>query len=602
MLRIYAAIVVVTATLAVGCVLLASAYVDRQSGKAAAQASAAITAAQIQADLRPSIATLFITAYAFLGSEEMAALSPEIREVVLYRVMEEFARDNVGIVPFPPVTVEMQDRDAFRLQSDVASVVLRVDRLVEDIGGDYMAPVVAERSRLEAALSTYIDTKSGISFRDTFVSLVELGERLDEASSVIAADLQASQAALDRATSIARWTMIIAFAALAVILLAAAFYTARVIQRAFAAGENERRELQAAKRNLESRNRQLRVLHNMTVEISDTLSMPYLIKLTLQETLSAMQASVVVLRLLKGNDLVVVGSLTEEGEELGDIPPKPLGEGPGSRVARRGRSARFASGAASILNASSPDVRHDGLESGIIVPLIIGARVVGTLACWSKERAAYTDEDERMLEMIASQVATAVAVADSMEVFERRALHDPLTRLPNRRHLAQEMTANLARWEQEGEPCVVGLVDIDHFKRLNDEYGHAVGDLTLQRIAMVMRQTIRETDRIYRYGGEEFVIVFRDTDLEGAESIAQRVLAAVAETPLAGENLERIDAVTVSIGLAALPEHGTDFLNLIDLADKALYRAKQSGRNRVIVWEEADTDADVAGTGLFRIA
>lgn len=132
----------------------------------------------------------------------------------------------------------------------------------------------------------------------------------------------------------------------------------------------------------------------------------------------------------------------------------------------------------------------------------------------------------------------------------------------------------------------VAMVDIDHFKQLNDDFGHKVGDVTLQKVAAVMRQSIRDTDRIYRYGGEEFVIIFRGAGEDKAVLLAERVLRAVAETPLTGDHLEPVGPVTISAALALMPENGTDIGDLITLADRAMYRAKQPGRNRIAVWDE----------------
>jgi diguanylate cyclase (GGDEF)-like protein len=355
-----------------------------------------------------------------------------------------------------------------------------------------------------------------------------------------------------------------------------------LIQRAFRTVEEEREELRTTTTTLQYRNDQLNALYNVFAEITDTLSMRYVIRATLRETLRVMHASFVTLRLLKGSQLVAAGTLSDVGDEP-LLDPVPLGEGPTGRVARRGRSMRIDSGAQDQLGPSAdPDKR---VESGVIVPLIVGARIVGTLSCWSLEPHAYQEQDERVLEMMASQVATAVIAADQQEALERRALSDPLTNLPNRRQLAEDMT-EFARWRGEGRSAVVAMMDIDQFKQLNDDFGHKVGDVTLQKVAAVMRQAIRDSDRIYRYGGEEFVIIWPGAGPNEAIVLAERVLRAVADTPLTGDHLEPVGPVTLSAGLAIMPEHGDDLTDLIVLADRAMYKAKESGRNRIEVWDE----------------
>jgi diguanylate cyclase (GGDEF)-like protein len=189
--------------------------------------------------------------------------------------------------------------------------------------------------------------------------------------------------------------------------------------------------------------------------------------------------------------------------------------------------------------------------------------------------------------MMASQVATAVIAADTTDLNDHRARHDPLTGLPNRVQLADDINRDLSGVLSQGRNAVVAMADIDHFKRFNDDFGHRVGDVTLQKVASVLRNAVREGDYVYRYGGEEFVLVFADVGPAEAVALADRVRAAVASTPLSGDSLEPVGPVTISIGLSALPEHGADFATLIELADNAMYSAKELGRNRVILWQEA---------------
>jgi diguanylate cyclase (GGDEF)-like protein len=433
-----------------------------------------------------------------------------------------------------------------------------------------------------------MDTKSADSFRMTFAGTVGLGARLGDAGEGFAYQLSLTEDALRSATGVARATMMGALMILTVTMAVATLYVSRIIHGAFVSGEAERVELRQTSASLKYRNDQLNALYNVFAEITDTLSMRYVISATLRETLRVMNATMVTLRLVRGSQLVVAGNLTADGREIPNMPPVPLGEGPTGRVARRGRSMRIDSDAQSLIGPSmDPDDPNSGVNSGIIVPLIVGARIVGTLACWSEKENAFVEEDERVLEMMASQVATAVLAADTTETSEQRALQDPLTALPNRRQLNEDIGGVLATWGENKRRAVVAMVDIDHFKRLNDDFGHRVGDVTLQKVASVMRLSIRDADRIYRYGGEEFVIIFADVGRSEATVLAERLLRSVAETPLSGDQLEPVGPVTITAGLALMPEHGSDFGELIELADRAMYRAKESGRNRVVVWDES---------------
>jgi diguanylate cyclase (GGDEF)-like protein len=585
LLRVYMFVVVVSSILAVSGVLLTTARVDRQSQLATEQAAAAAAAAQINVELRDPMVALFVTALAFVHGEELASIPAAAKAYILDTIVSRPRTSSVPLttVPLPPMTVTITDADAYTLQSGMERASSSIDALLApmDMGVD-LAPVLAERDRLESALATYIETKSAESFRDTFASGHMLGSRLSEASQSYNAALARTQDSLASSTAMARYTTVTALVTLTMTMVVATYYVGRLIQKAFRTIEAEGEELREMTATLQYRNDQLNALYNVFAEITDTLSMRYVIRATLRETLRVMHASFVTLRLLKGGQLVAAGTLADDGAEP-LLDPVPLGEGPTGRVARRGRSMRIDYGAQEQLGLSSdPDKR---VESGVIVPLIVGARIVGTLSCWSVEPKAFHEQDERVLEMMASQVATAVIAADQQEVLERRALSDPLTNLPNRRQLADDM-AEFGKWQHEGRGAVVAMMDIDHFKQLNDDFGHKVGDVTLQKVAAVMRQAIRDSDRIYRYGGEEFLIIFSGAGEDDALTLAERVLRAVSETPLTGDHLEPVGPVTLSAGLAIMPDHGSDISELIGLADRAMYRAKESGRNRIAIWDE----------------
>ena len=348
---------------------------------------------------------------------------------------------------------------------------------------------------------------------------------------------------------------------------------------------------QAEKEASSYSNNQLSALYRISSEISESLSLNYVISTALHEAVNLARADIVVLRLLKQHELLVGGSLSRTGEAVEGLTTLQLGEGSEGQVARRGKTVRV------DRKTQAPKTEAlwlEGMESCLIVPLIVGARVVGTLGCWSSQLNTFTDGDQRVLEMMASAVATSVVAADSTESSERRAHHDPLTDLPNRLQLSDDMAGYLNQIVEDRRRAVVGMLDIDHFKHFNDEFGHHVGDVTLQKVAAVLRHAVRQNDRVYRYGGEEFVIVFVDAGLDEAIALADRVRTAVESTPLTGDSLEPIGPVTVSIGLALLPDHANDLGVLIELADQAMYESKEAGRNRVTVWSGPPSSALVA--------
>jgi diguanylate cyclase (GGDEF)-like protein len=160
---------------------------------------------------------------------------------------------------------------------------------------------------------------------------------------------------------------------------------------------------------------------------------------------------------------------------------------------------------------------------------------------------------------------------------------DMLTGIHNRRSIMELLDKEVARTRRHGPPLAVVMLDLDHFKRVNDTWGHPTGDRVLQAAAKVLGETIRQCDAVGRYGGEEFMLLLPDTPLEGALVLAERCRAALAQVVVAADNGETFH-ISGSFGLVSneqLGEFASD--SLIKAADTALYRAKENGRNRVEV-------------------
>jgi diguanylate cyclase (GGDEF)-like protein len=164
--------------------------------------------------------------------------------------------------------------------------------------------------------------------------------------------------------------------------------------------------------------------------------------------------------------------------------------------------------------------------------------------------------------------------------FERDSRVDALTSLYNRRWLNENLPRLVQRYQRGGEPLSLLMLDIDHFKRFNDECGHAAGDRVLSAVAQVVREKLRPTDLAARYGGEEFVVVLTGTDLKGACSAAERLRDATAKMTIELGDGRRLPSVTISLG-AAEAAPGDTPSDVLGRADQALYRAKAKGRNRV---------------------
>jgi diguanylate cyclase (GGDEF)-like protein len=186
----------------------------------------------------------------------------------------------------------------------------------------------------------------------------------------------------------------------------------------------------------------------------------------------------------------------------------------------------------------------------------------------------------------------------SNETLLRFAFTDFLTGLKTRGYFEQQLDMELARAERRGTPVAVLMVDIDHFKRLNDTHGHPAGDVVLRDVAAILTRELREIDTAARYGGEEFILLLPETNLQGAQLVAQRVRYSVeqAKFPIGvrtddGEQTERI---TISVGVAMFPEEARFKRDLLEASDVALYQAKAEGRNRVVLYADIKTKREAS--------
>ncbi|MBI4596868.1 MAG: GGDEF domain-containing protein [Candidatus Omnitrophica bacterium] len=194
------------------------------------------------------------------------------------------------------------------------------------------------------------------------------------------------------------------------------------------------------------------------------------------------------------------------------------------------------------------------------------------------------ESEEAVLAIVANQLSLQCSRIILYEQVEAMAVTDALTGLFVRGHFMSRAREEIARCTRHGLVSVLLMVDLDWFKQKNDTYGHLVGDVVLQQVAKRLQQRLRDIDLLARFGGEEFILLLIETELAEAVPIADRIRQLVEEAPIRAydETLQQ----TVSIGLAAYPTHASTLEELIDHADQALYAAKRSGRNRVVVWDQ----------------
>ncbi|MBA3817279.1 MAG: diguanylate cyclase, partial [Deltaproteobacteria bacterium] len=230
-------------------------------------------------------------------------------------------------------------------------------------------------------------------------------------------------------------------------------------------------------------------------------------------------------------------------------------------------------------------VKVDDAKSLLILPLLAADEPIGTLTLIARAEKRFGKDVREMLAVIANQVAVALENGFLYRKMETMATTDGLTGLTNHRTFQQRFEDLLERASRHGGKVALLLCDIDHFKNVNDGYGHPVGDEVLRRVARVLQEVPRKIDVPARYGGEEFAVLLDNVDVAQARAVAERIRIEISKVVVDTEKGPL--SVTESVGIAAFPDDGRDRATLIERADLALYHAKHTGRNRVVTWAEA---------------
>lgn len=223
-------------------------------------------------------------------------------------------------------------------------------------------------------------------------------------------------------------------------------------------------------------------------------------------------------------------------------------------------------------------------KSLLVVPMIVADDAIGTMTLMASEEKRFSSDVREMLSVIANQTAIALQNGFLYRKMETMATTDGLTGLTNHRAFQERFADVLERAQRYGRPAAMLLCDVDHFKKVNDNFGHPVGDEVLRRVAAVLQDVARKIDITARYGGEEFAVVLDGADEQQAYVVGERIREQVGKLVI--ETDKGPLRVTQSIGVAAFPADGRDRAALIERADLALYHAKHSGRNRVMTYSQ----------------
>jgi len=222
----------------------------------------------------------------------------------------------------------------------------------------------------------------------------------------------------------------------------------------------------------------------------------------------------------------------------------------------------------------------------LCLPVVDQGNILGLLSIHDYNKLSPTDADHKktvlFLETLVNQLSLSISGIKMRDLLKDQATRDPLTNLFNRRYLEDILQRELHRAQRHGTPVSIIMIDIDHFKYINDTYGHDGGDEALAEIGLLLQKYYRKSDVACRFGGEEFILVLPEMSLKIAVQRAEIIRTSVQSLRLTLRGQE-MKGLTISLGVATYPQHGTSMQTLISAADKALYRAKNLGRNRVEV-------------------
>jgi diguanylate cyclase (GGDEF)-like protein len=326
--------------------------------------------------------------------------------------------------------------------------------------------------------------------------------------------------------------------------------------------------------------RRLSILHEAIQQVSATLDPLQLYEAIHNAATQLMVTESFVISLLDPSrqEIEVVYLVDRHGH----APSKrlPVGSGLSGYIIRTGRSVLVRD----VTGGMEFEVVQLGDPEPVLSFLAVPMRrqdgsVFGMVSAQSYQLKAYTQEDLELLELLATHASVALDNTRLFGELQRLAIIDDLTGIYNRRHFFQVAHLEFERARRYNRALSIIMLDIDHFKEVNDQFGHLVGDQVLRVVTERCSQIIRETDVLGRYGGEEFILLVPETGLEGVKQLAERLRVAISETPI--EARGKTVQVTASIGLAGLTLDCIDLDQLVSMADEALYLAKNIGRNAV---------------------
>jgi len=320
---------------------------------------------------------------------------------------------------------------------------------------------------------------------------------------------------------------------------------------------------------------QLEAINELSRHTTAVLEMDELLEKSCTTILTAFPVDHIAILLIDDKNLVLrahKGKLTLRFPERGEVPP---GTGLTWKALKSGQPVLEND----VSSVAGYVPGFEETKSEMCLPLVSIGETIGVLALESARPGAFTQNDVQPLESVADICAAAIQNARYFDRVRHMAYVDGLTGIFNRRYFEMRITEEMERAKRYENALALAMVDIDHFKRLNDEFGHLLGDEVLRQVSSVFGQNLRKSDIVCRYGGEEFILLMPQTTVEQATAAAEKLRKTVEGWTFPGVPRP----VTISMGVASFPVDGDGRDALVAAADRALYSAKQGGRNRVII-------------------
>ncbi|NET55882.1 MAG: diguanylate cyclase [Symploca sp. SIO2E6] len=222
-------------------------------------------------------------------------------------------------------------------------------------------------------------------------------------------------------------------------------------------------------------------------------------------------------------------------------------------------------------------------KQSLCIPMMAQGETLGMLCLSSAEPGKLTKAKKQLAITVAEQIALSLANLQLRERLRNQSIRDPLTGLFNRRYMEKSLQQELYRAERNQKPLGLIMLDIDHFKRFNDNFGHEAGDMVLQELGKFLQENVRKSDIACRYGGEELMLILPEASLENSKQRAEEIRSGVKQLKV-HNGRQCLGQVTISLGVACFPQQGLSGNSIIQAADSALYQAKKEGRDRTVVY------------------